>query len=54
MQRIMTLNQLNTILAQAKRDVEGGKLPREVSAKLCKTYNLNWMFIAPMVNAFKK
>jgi hypothetical protein len=51
---IQSLKQLNEILDQAKRDVEGGKLPRDVSAELCKTYNLNWMFIAPMVNAFKK
>jgi hypothetical protein len=38
----------------AKRDVEAGKLPREVSAELCVLHGLNWMFIAPMVNAFKK
>jgi len=51
---IQSLAQLNTLLAQAKRDVEGGKLPREVSAELCKAHGLNWMFIAPMVNTFKK
>ena len=50
----MTTNQLNTMLAQAKRDVEAGQLPREVSAELCKAHGLNWVFIAPMVQAFKK
>ena len=50
----MTKTQLDNILAQAKRDVQAGKLPREVSAELCKTHGLNWMFIAPMVAAFKR
>lgn len=50
----MTKTQLDNILVQAKRDVEAGKLPRDVSAELCKTYGLNWMFIATMVNRFKK
>jgi hypothetical protein len=50
----MTKSQLDNILAQAKRDVEAGELPREVSAELCKAHGLNWMFIAPMVQAFKK
>ena len=51
---IQSLKQLNEILDQAKRNVESGKLPRDVSAELCNAYGLNWMFIAPMVNAFKK
>jgi hypothetical protein len=50
----MSKTQLDNILDQARRDVEAGKLPREVSAELCKAHGLNWMFIAPMVARFKK
>jgi hypothetical protein len=50
----MDITELNTILAQAKRDVEAGKQPSEVSAELCKAHNLNWMFLAPIIKRFKK
>jgi hypothetical protein len=50
----MTNSQLKTILIQAQHDVESGKQPRDVSAELCKAHGLSWMFIAPMVLAFKK
>ena len=50
----MTIGQLKSILAQAKQDVESGKAPRIVSAELCKLHGFNWMFIAPMVQEFKK
>ena len=50
----MNKTQLDNILAQAKRDVESGKQPCDVSAKICTLYGLNWMFIAPIVKSFKK
>ena len=50
----ITMTQFKEILSWAKQQVEAGRLPREVSAEICETYGLNWMFVAPEVNAFKK
>ena len=50
----MKTSQLNQILENAKREVMAGAIPRNVSQAICSQYGLNWMFVAPIVNLFKK
>lgn len=50
----MKTAQLNEILENAKREVMAGAVPRKVSQAICDQYGLNWMFIAPIVNGFRK
>jgi hypothetical protein len=50
----MKTAQLNQILENAKRDVMAGAVPHKVSKAICDQHGLNWMFIAPIVNGFKK
>ena len=50
----MTITQLNEILAEARRDVEAGQQPCDVSTRLCKLHNLNWAYLAPIVLGFRK
>lgn len=50
----MNISELNKIMEQAKREVESGKQPANVSEGICKAHGLSWMFIAPLVLGFKK
>lgn len=45
----MTINQLHTILAQAKRDIASGKTPNAIISDLCRVHGFNWAFIGPLV-----
>ena len=49
----MKKEQLNQIFEQARSDIKSGMSAQVVSTGICEKYNLNWMFVAPIVLGFK-